>query len=316
MTTPANNIARNCIVVCGPTATGKTTLGVELALDVGGEVLSADSRQVYRGMDIASGKDLCEYTTPRGEVPYHLIDVADPHEIYSIFHYQRDFYRVFEEVLSRGRLPVVVGGTGLYLEAVLRKFPVPDVPADEAFRAEMGERELADLVRDLKRRAPEIAGRTVLDCHRRVIRALEVARYTEKSGEPPINRTEVDFRPVVLVVTFPAEEVRERIRARLLARLDEGMVEEVRAILTSGISRKRFDHFGMEQKHVARYLDGVVSREVMIEELVHDIGHLAKRQRTYFRGIKKRGMPTHEVPCADLELARGIVNEYEFVPAR
>ncbi len=307
-----SHLSHNCLVVCGPTATGKTTLGVELALDVGGEILSADSRQVYRGMDLASGKDLEEYTTPRGVVPYHLVDLADPGEIYSIFDYQRDFYRVFAEVASRGRLPVVVGGTGLYIEAVLRKFEIPDVPADEPFRAEMGLRELDDLVHDLESRAPDIAGRTVLNCKRRVIRALEVARHTERSGEPPINRTEVDFRPLVLVVTCPPEELRGRIRTRLLARLSAGMVEEVRAILESGISRQRFDLFGMEQKHIARYLTGEITRDAMIEDLIVAISHLAKRQRTYFRGIRKRGMEVVEVPRADLALAREIVSRFDL----
>lgn len=312
MTPPEKTSSRNCIVVCGPTATGKTTLGVELALDVGGEILSADSRQVYRGMDLASGKDLVEYTTPRGTVPYHLIDVADPEEIYSLFDYQRDFYRAFEEVTSRGRLPVVVGGAGLYLEATLRKFQVPDVPPDEPFRAEMQKCDLDDLVCDLESRAPEIARRTVLDCKRRVIRALEVARHTERAGEPPVNRTDVEFRPVVLVVTCPREEFRRRIRTRLLARLDVGMVEEVRAIVESGISRQRFDLFGMEQKHVARYLDGEVPRDAMIEDLIADICYLAKRQRTYFRGIQKRGMQAHEVPLADLALAREILSRFDL----
>ncbi len=308
-----NTSSRNCLVVCGPTATGKTTLGVELALDVDGEILSADSRQVYRGMDLASGKDLEEYTTPRGNVPCHLIDLAKPDEIYSLFDYQRDFYRGFEEVISRGRLPVVVGGTGLYIEAVLRKFQIPDVPADEPFRAEMGGRELDDLVRDLKSRAPDIAAQTVLDCKRRVIRALEVARHTERAGEPPVNQTEVDFRPVVLVVTWPPEELRQRIRTRLLARLSAGMAEEVRTIVESGISRERFDLFGMEQKHIARYLAGEVSRDTMVEDLIADISRLAKRQRTDFRGIHKRGMPVHEVPGADLALAREILSRFDLV---
>jgi tRNA dimethylallyltransferase len=313
MTSPDPHAPRNCIVVCGPTATGKTSLGVELALDVGGEILSADSRQVYRGMDLASGKDRDEYTTARGTVPCHLIDLADPEEIYSLFQYQRDFYRVFEEVSARGRLPVVVGGTGLYIEAVLRKFEVPDVPPDESFRAEMEKRDLADLVADLGRRAPAIAARSRLDCRRRVIRALEIARHTEEHGDPPINRTAAGFRPVVLGVTIPPEELRERVRARLLSRLDAGMIEEVRAILGSGIDRRRFDLFGMEQKHVARFLAGEVSRAAMVEELVTDIGHFAKRQRTWLRGIRKRGMEVHEVPRADRAVARGILRRFDLV---
>lgn len=305
---------RNCIVVGGPTATGKTTLGVELALDHGGEILSADSRQVYRGMDIASGKDLVEYTTDRGSVPWHLIDVAGPAEIYSLFDYQRDFYRAFSEVATRGRLPVVVGGTGLYLEAALRKWSVPDVPPDEAFRDEMASRDLDDLKAELETLSPEIAARAVLENRRRVIRALEVARHTAAHGEPAVHETDLEFRPLVLVVTWPPDELRERIRARLLARLDEGMVDEVRAILDSGISRKRFDLFGMEQKHVARFIDGEVDREQMIEDLVQDIAHLAKRQRTWFRGIEKRGMEIHEVPRADLATAREIVGRFELSP--
>lgn len=306
--------SKNCLVVCGPTASGKTALGVELALDLGGEILSADSRQIYRGMDIGTGKDLAAYETPRGKVPYHLIDIAEPGEVYSVFRYQRDFYRAFEEVSSRGRLPVVVGGTGLYIEAALRKFPVPDVPADEEFRAAMMRRELPELVAELQARDPELAKKTVLNCKRRVVRALEIARWAEASGLPPTNETQLQFRPLVLLVRWPPEELRARIRKRLLARLEAGLIDEVRRLLASGIPEERYRLFGMEYRHAARYLRGEVSRERMVEELLSDIWYLARRQETYFRGMQKRGLEAHEVPRADLDRAREILRSYRFAP--
>lgn len=310
----AEGAPRNCLVVCGPTASGKTALGVELALDLGGEILSADARQVYRGMDVGTGKDLEAYETPRGRVPHHLIDIADPSEVYSVFRYQRDFYRTFAEVTSRGRLPVVVGGTGLYIEAALRKFPVPDVPADEGFRAAMMARDLAELVRELEARAPDLARRTVLDCKRRVVRALEIARHRETAGEPPTNETALEFRPLVLLVRWPREELRARIRARLLRRLEAGLLEEARRLLSSGIPEERYRLFGMEYRHAARYLRGEVTYERMVDGLAADIGYLARRQETYFRGMEKRGLEVHEVPRADLERAREIVRAVRFAP--
>lgn len=299
--------AFNCLVVCGATATGKTALGVQLALDLGGEILSADSRQVYRGMDIGTGKDLHEYTTPRGHVPCHLIDIVDPTEIYSVFDYQRDAYRLCRELPARGCLPVLVGGTGLYIEAVLRKYEVPDVPADRAFRDAMMERGLEGLVEELKRRSPEHHEATVLDCKRRVVRALEVARHTEQFGPPSINETTFAFRPLVLLVSWPREELRERARLRLLERLEAGMIEEVRGLIEQEIPGWRYDLFGMEYKHVARYLRGEVPLDQMTDALHRDIMYLARRQDTYFRGMQRRGTALHTVERASLEQAREIV---------
>jgi len=305
--------AYNCLVVCGPTASGKTALGVQLALDLGGEILSADSRQVYRGMDIGTGKDLHEYATPRGSVRYHLMDIVDPTEIYSVFDYQRDAYRLFRELSSRRCLPVLVGGTGLYIEAVVRTFNIPDVPADRVFRDTMMERSLEDLVEDLKRRSPERHGSTVLSCKRRVVRALEVVHYTERFGPPPVNETDFEFRPLALLVSWPREELRERVRRRLLERLEAGMVEEVRILLGQKIPGWRYDLFGMEYKHVARYLRGEVSRDGMIDDLHRDIMYLARRQETYFRGMKKRGIELHTIERASLDQARGILGRSRFL---
>lgn len=298
---------RNCLVVCGPTASGKTALGVGLALELGGEIISADSRQVYRGMDLGAGKDLGEYATPRGTVPHHLIDIVEPTEIYSLFRYQRDFYRVFAEVSGRGRLPVVVGGTGLYIEAVLRKFEVADVPADQAYRDALMGRDLDDLVRELAERSAELHASTVLDCKRRVVRALEIARHAAAHGKPPTNETDLELRPAVLRVSWPRDELRARIRSRLEARLARGMVEEVREVLRRGIPDWRYELFGMEYRHIARFLRGEVPRDRMVEDLFHDIWYLARRQETYFRGMAKRGLEMIEVPRADAERALEIV---------
>lgn len=299
--------ARNCIVVGGPTASGKTRLGVELARRLGGEVVSADSRQVYRGMDVGTGKDLDAYESGEGRIPHHLIDVVDPEEIYSLFHYQRDAFRVLSDLLARGRLPIVVGGTGLYIEAVLRGWSVPDVPADEDYRSRMMERDLDVLVHELERRSPEIHARTVLDCRRRVVRALEVARWTERHGELAVNRTDLDLRPATLVVTWPRPELRARIEERLLARLDAGLIEEVERLRRRGIPPERWRLFGMEYRHVGRYLDGEVSRDGMVQALLADIRYLARRQETYFRGIARRGLETHAVERAELDRAMEIL---------
>lgn len=305
----------NCLVICGTNASGKTALGVQLALDLDGEILSADSRQVYRGMDLGTGKDLAEYSTPRGRVPHHLIDLVEPGEVYSLFQYQRDFYRIFEEVSRRGRLPVIVGGTGLYIEAVLRKYPVADVPADEGYRAKMMKRDLAELVDELKRRSPDLHSRTVLDNKRRVVRALEIVRHREAHGEPPVNRTPLEFQPLILLVTWPTPELRQRIRDRLLRRLDAGLEEEVRRLLRLNIPPERYDLFGMEYRHVTDFIRGEVSREEMVKALLADIWYLARRQRTYFRGMQKRGLEMHEVPRADLEKARGIIRDRSLRPS-
>ena len=303
----------NCLVVCGPTASGKTALGVQLALDLGGEILSADSRQVYRGMDIGTGKDLHEYTPPRGSVPCHLIDIVDPTEIYSVFDYQRDAYRLFRELSSRGCLPVLVGGTGLYIEAVLRKFEVPDVPADQAFRNTTMERSLEDVVEELERRSPDRHGTTVLSCKRRVVRALEVVRHTERFGPPSVNETDFEFHPLVLHVSWPREELRERVRRRLLERLEVGMLEEVRGLVEQEIPGWRYNLFGMEYKHVARYLRGEVSLDRMTDDLHSDIMSLARRQDTYFRGMKKRGTELRTVERASLDQAREIIGRSRFL---
>jgi len=296
----------NCIVVCGPTASGKTRLAARIARALGGEVLSADSRQVYRGMDIGTGKDLDEYgEAGSGDfVPYHLIDIADPRDIYTLYDYQRDFYRAFEDVSGRGRLPVVAGGSGLYIEAVIKGYRIPPVPENADFRKSMmGEsREaLLDMLRD---ESPQVLARTDVSTKKRIVRALEVARFGEAEHTDNFPR----INPLILYAVWDRAELRGRIERRLHERLDGGLVDEVRRLMSAGIAPDRFALFGMEYKHAARYIGGEVGYGDMVDQLLLDIYHLAKRQDTWFRGMERRGMAVHPVPRGGFEGAMAVIN--------
>jgi tRNA dimethylallyltransferase len=294
----------NCIVVCGPTASGKTRLGVLIARKLGGEILSCDSRQVYRGMDIGTGKDLAEY----GDLPCHLIDIADPAEIYTVHRYQADFRRAFAEVTGRRKPPVVVGGTGLYLEAVLRDYAVPEVPEHAAFRAGQMLRDRESLARELAACAPELYRVTDLNSRKRIVRSLEIARFGD--GAPGKTSPQaIPLRPLVLCIVVERPVLRERIAARLQARLDAGMVDEVNRLLAAGIPRERLAMFGMEYKQVSRYLSGEVDYGTMVAELCRDICRLAKRQETWFRGMERRGTAMHWIKEGNFDEAMAVIGE-------
>jgi tRNA dimethylallyltransferase len=297
----------NLIAICGPNASGKTRLGVELALQHDGEILSVDSRQVYRGMDIGTGKDLEDYDTSSGRVPYHLIDIVEPDQNYTLWQYQDDFYRAFREIGGRGKMPVAVGGTGLYLEAVLKQYEIPDIPENSELRQELMQLSKEELEARLRECDPELHGRTDTTNKKRIVRALEVALYgrehTVRWGhdDPP------EIRPLVIGVLWERQELRRRIEARLDARLEQGMVAEVRQLMDRGIEEKRLDQLGMEYRHIGHFLSGKVAEGQMREELQRDIGRLAKRQETYFRGMERRGIPVHWVDEGDAGTAQGIV---------
>jgi tRNA dimethylallyltransferase len=275
-----------CLVICGPTASGKTKLGIRMARRMGGEIVSCDSRQVYRGMDIGTGKDLAEY----GDVPYHCINIADPDEIYTVHRYQNDFRRAFDDITGRGKAPIVVGGTGLYLEAVLRGYAVPGVPEQAAFRAGQMERDRESLARELAGCAPALYETTDLTSRKRIVRSLEIARFGGLAMGPERERQRVTgIVPLVFCIAVDRPLLRERIAVRLADRLDAGMVDEVRHLLDNGITRERLAMFGMEYKHIARYLFAEVDYGNMVSDLCRDIGRLAKRQETWFRGMERRG---------------------------
>lgn len=271
------------ICVLGPTASGKTKYAVRLAKETDGEILSGDSRQVYRGMDIGTGKDLADY----GDVPYHLIDIVEAGTKYNIYQYQHDFEKAYQDILSRGRQPILCGGSGLYLEAATCGYYLPDVPADPELRAELAKLPTEELIAKYESlRQPH--NTTDYDTRQRLIRALEIAIYEESH---PVTRTSFLPKKTKYIGIDVSREVRNaRIDARLKARLDEGMVDEVRGLLDSGIPAEDLLYYGLEYKFLTLYLTGQLSYDEMVEKLRIAIHQFAKRQMTWFRGMERRGI--------------------------
>jgi tRNA dimethylallyltransferase len=284
-----NDETINSIVICGPTACGKTRLAVSAALRIGGEIISADSRQVYRGMDIGTGKDLSEYHTTAGDVPYHCIDIASPEEVYTLFRYIIDFNRAFNNIRSRGKIPVIAGGTGLYIEAAVKQYDVSEVPEDKEFRDSLMVEDSGSLAERLEKISPDLYSRTDLTSKKRIVRALEIAR-AGSSGSVSAHAEKIEVRPVIAAISYPRETVIRRIDERLESRLSEGMIDEVRRLIDSGIGRERLMMLGMEYSCVGRHLLGEWSYDAMVEELRNEIHRLAKRQMTWFRGMERRGL--------------------------
>jgi len=301
----------NCVVLLGATASGKTSLGVHLARLIGGEILSADSRQVYRFLDIGSGKDIDEY----GDLPYHLIDIADLSSEYSVFDYQRDFYTAFPDVVSRKRIPVIVGGTGMYLDSIIRGYSLVEVPENETLREELASLSLEDLVARLYSLKKEVHNRTDLVERARLIRAIEIAEY-KAADTPPVSGLYAHsnlsgIHPIILGVHFDRAVLRSRIRTRLEERVKAGLIEEVRSLHTGGISWERLERLGLEYRFTAEYLQGMIPTEKeFIETLYIAIGQFAKRQETWFRGMERKGVAIHWIENADKRDAENIVSKY------
>lgn len=298
------------IVICGPTATGKTSLAVDCALQFNGEILSADSRQVYRGLDLGTGKDLDEYDHQKHPVPYHLIDIADPGETYSLYHYVEDFYTAFRSVTKRQAVPIACGGTGLYLEAVLKNYRISDAPEDTLLRAELMHEKKEKLEAALKSEAPDLFAETDRSSIKRIIRSLEISRYRQThpvhftSGAPPA------FSPLILAVRFPRDELIERINFRLDARLKKGMVKEVKGLLDSGVPSERLISLGMEYKFTTEHAIGKISFDEMVSLLQTAIHQLAKRQMTWFRGMERRGLQLHWLERGDRDEAYALIDKF------
>lgn len=290
----------NCVVLLGPTAVGKTAIGVQIAFHFNGEIISADSRQTYRGLDIGSGKDIDEYVVDGKKIPYHLIDVADLTEEYNVFNYQKDFYVAFQKILKNHHLPVIVGGTGMYLDAIIRNYALPDVPQNEKLRNELKGKPLDELSAIYMKMRPDLHTKNDLLERERVIRGIEIATYIENQSEKVKaemeNRPEV--RPFIIGTTFSREKIRENIYNRLIDRIKNGMVEEVENLHKNGASWERLEKLGLEYKYCALFLQGkIATKEEMTEKLFIAIRQFAKRQETWFRFMEKNGVEIHWLPA-------------------
>lgn len=282
------------LVITGPTATGKTALAAELAHRLDTAVVSVDSRQVYRGLDLGTGKDLEEYA--RFPVPYRLIDIADPRIAFSLFQYQEACYAALEALADAGQeVAVMAGGTGMYLEAVLRRFRIANVPENPALRASLAALSREELEARLRAASPDLAARTDMTSRKRILRGLEIAAAPGEASFSREPRIDWDFR--VFVTEMDRAALRARIDARLEARLRAGMIGEVEGLLAAGIPPARMDVLGMEYREIAAYLAGKKDRETMVADLRHEIHMLAKRQETWFRGMPKRGVPVQAIPA-------------------
>jgi tRNA dimethylallyltransferase len=279
------------ITILGPTASGKTPLAAALARRIGGEILSADSRQVYRRMDIGTGKDLSDY----GEVPYHLIDICEPGTKYNLFQYQQDFFDAYEDIRRRGVQPILCGGTGLYIEAVLKGYHLSPVPQNQPLRDSLEGRsldELTEMLRELKAKSGSAMHNTTdVDSCQRAIRAIEIETY---NLEHPMPLRELPPIPSTIIgVNIDRDLRREKITRRLKARLDEGMIDEVRALLDSGIPADDLIYYGLEYKYLTEHIIGRLTFDEMFRQLEIAIHQFAKRQMTWFRGMERRGFTIH-----------------------
>lgn len=283
------------ITILGPTASGKTPLAAALASRLDTEIISADSRQVYRGMDLGTGKDLADYTVAGKTIPYHLIDIVDPGYKYNVFEYQWDFLQAYQSVRERGKLPILCGGTGLYLEAVLKGYRLIPVPENPELRNRLSDKSLDELTRILSS-YKKLHNSTDVDTVKRAIRAIEIEEYyltqdVEERSFPTINS-------LIIGVDIDRESRREKITRRLKQRLDEGMVDEVRQLIAGGVSPDDLIYYGLEYKYLTLYAIGELTFEEMFHQLEIAIHQFAKRQMTWFRGMERRGFTIHWIDAS------------------
>jgi tRNA dimethylallyltransferase len=288
-----NKMARfdyDLLVVTGITATGKTSLAAHCAAEFDGEIISADSRQVFRGMTIGTGKDLDDYVVAGKPIPYHLVDICDAGETYSVFQFQQDFLSAMEEIRARERFPVLSGGTGLYVEAVVKKYKLLDVPRNDELRDQLRKKSIEELTQLLAAKK-SLHNTTDVDTCQRAIRAIEIAEFYEKYD---VKETEMpDYKPLVVAPSFDRPQIRKRITERLQQRLNEGMVYEVQELIKKGVSAEKLVSYGLEYKFITWYLTGHIDYSTMVERLNIAIHQFAKRQMTWFRRMERKGTHIH-----------------------
>jgi len=278
------------IVVTGPTATGKTVFAAHLAASLNGEIISADSRQVYKGMDLATGKDFGDYIVDGEKIPYHLVDIVNPGYEYNVFKFQQDFLKVFNDITSRDKLPVLCGGTGMYIEAVLKGYKLIKVPENIKLRKELFEKSQEELIIILKDfKVPHNI--TDTEDKKRLIRAIEIQQYSK--DHPEIDTSFPNFDSLIFGINFDRVVIRKRITERLKDRLEKGMVDEVEVLLQRGLKPEQLKFYGLEYKYLTQYVTGEISHEKMFGLLNTAIHQFAKRQMTWFRKMERQGHKIH-----------------------
>ena len=282
--------AYNLITILGPTASGKTPLATTLAARMDAEIISADSRQVYRRMDLGTGKDLQDYTVGNTQIPYHLIDICEPGYKYNVFEYQRDFLLAYESIKAKGKFPILCGGTGMYLESVLRGYKLIPVPENPELRQSLADKSLEELT-EMLGKYKVLHNTTDVDTVKRAIRAIEIEEYYFHAEKEEREFPQLDS--LVIGVDINRELRREKISRRLRQRLDEGMVDEVKALMAEGISAEDLIYYGLEYKYLTQYVTGQLTYEEMVRQLEIAIHQFAKRQMTWFRGMERRGIKIH-----------------------
>lgn len=280
------------IAILGPTASGKTPFATALAAELDTEIISADSRQIYRGMDLGTGKDLADYTVNERTIPYHLIDIAEPGYKYNVFEYQRDFLKAYDSIRQKRGLPILCGGTGMYLESVLKGYKLMPVPENPELRERLADKSLPELTEQLKQ-YKDLHNTTDVDTVKRAIRAIEIEEYY--AAHPVPEREFPLLHSLIIGVDIDRDTRREKITRRLRQRLDEGMVEEVRRLLAQGIAPDDLIYYGLEYKYLTLYVIGKLTYEEMFSGLETAIHQFAKRQMTWFRGMERRGFTIHWV---------------------
>ena len=283
------------ITILGPTACGKTSLAAALAACLNTEIISADSRQVYRRMDIGTGKDLSDYNVDGKQIPYHLIDICEPGTKYNVFQYQHDFFNVFNKLKEAGIVPILCGGTGMYIEAVLKGYKLLDVPQNPELRESLKGKSLGKLEKILSA-YKTLHNKTDIDSAQRAIRAIEIEEYYKK--EAPESSEFEPINSLIIGLDIDREPRREKISRRLHSRLEEGMIDEVRELIDSGITPEDLIYYGLEYKYITQYIIGELTYEEMTKQLEIAIHQFAKRQMTWFRGMERRGFTIHWIDAS------------------
>jgi tRNA dimethylallyltransferase len=299
-------MAKNIVVILGPTASGKTQLAAKLAYDLHGEIISADSRQVYKNMDIGTGKDLNQYIINGRRIPYHLIDIVAPENEFNLFEFQYRFYKIFSELIEKKILPVLVGGTGLYLESVLTGYNMPHAPINQELRKGLYRKSKDELQKMLLALKPQLHNKTDLEDSERLIRAIEIERARSIKDQPQ----KPDIDAVVFGIRWERSTLRQRITARLKERLEQGMIEEVMKLHTAGLTWTKLESFGLEYRFISQYLQRKISFDEMTNKLNTAIHQFAKRQETWFRRMEKKGIVINWLQSNDYSLLKESVMKF------